>query len=112
MQSAGVAALTGRGSGPGEEGFSLPVLSGTLSHLLWVHAGCSVILELALHLNKCNMLSVSIRTGYVRLHLKVGLNQDQCKRFISLLVGCCRCDPVLIILWCLRCCTLRCAEDY
>lgn len=52
MQSAGMAALTGCGSGPDEEGFLLPVLPGTLSHLLWVHVGCSVILELAFHLNQ------------------------------------------------------------
>lgn len=52
MQSSRVEALTVPGSGPGEEGFILPVLPGTLYHLPWVLVGCPVTPELARHVNQ------------------------------------------------------------
>lgn len=75
---------------------------------------------------KCSMLYLLIRTSCVGLCVKVGLDfcvsdfatilksQDQCRRFIILLIGYCRRDLALIISWCVcvaaLCCVLKMTE--
>lgn len=66
------------------------------------------------------MLYLLIRTSCVGLCVKVGLDfcvsdfaiilksQDQCRRFIILLIGYCMCDLALIILWCVCAAALFC----